>query len=120
MELSKADKVWNRAAVDAGGPTPRAGDKALAGLLHFDSLVCNGGLGHGFDVCSKTEIEAAIEGFRYFFLSDVADFLIEAENYSEEMQEGLSAKYYKFSETISDTFEAFYRRNPEAFAPVLD
>lgn len=120
MELTEADRIWNRACLENGGSNPFDGDRALADLLLFDSLVGNGGLGHGFDACSETEIQAAIEGFGYFGLAEIVEFLIETEKYSEEVQESLTTKYYEFSELVFDTFAEFYRNNPKAFAPISD
>ena len=120
MELTEADKIWNRACLENGGSNPFEGDRFLADLLLFDSLVGNGGLGHGFDVCSETEIQAAIEGFRYFGLTEIAEFLIDVQKYSELVQENLSISYYKFSDKIFEAFVEFYRINPQAFAPISD
>ncbi len=120
MEFTVVDKIWNRACLENGGSDPCDGDRSLADLLYFDSLVGNGGLGHGFDVCSSIEIQAAIKGFRYFGLTEIAEFLVETEKYSEDVQESLSVKYYKFSEMIFDTFAKYYPSNPKAFAPISD
>jgi hypothetical protein len=59
--LLLADHVWNRAALDGGGPKPRDGDRALADLLLAHGLIMNGGLGHALEdagrpvqICSST------------------------------------------------------------------
>jgi hypothetical protein len=39
-----ADVIWNRAALDAGGPCPRHGDAALSAVLGLHGLAMSGGL----------------------------------------------------------------------------
>lgn len=104
--------------MEDGGSNPGPGDRALADLLYFDSLVGNGGLGHGFDVCSEIEVLDAIDGARFFGLTEIVDFLLETKDYSEERQESLSPTYYEHSQTIVDMFAEFYRMHPDAFTPL--
>jgi hypothetical protein len=42
--MTNADEVWNRAALEGGGPEPREGDVALATLLRAHGLAMNGGV----------------------------------------------------------------------------
>ena len=54
MQLSLADQIWNRAALESGGPAAREGDRALAALLLAHGMVMNGGVGHALEVLSPT------------------------------------------------------------------
>ena len=40
--LTKADKVWNRAALESGRENPLPGDVALADLLQAHGMITNG------------------------------------------------------------------------------
>ncbi len=73
--MRDADLVWNRAALDRGGPAPRDGDVALAALLLAHGLAMNGGVLHAVEALTPSQLQAACAGYRYFGLSDVADLL---------------------------------------------
>lgn len=121
MEWSKADQIWNRAALEAGGANPFEGDRALADLLFFHGLTMNGGLGHGFDVATIEQQIAAIEGFRYFGFIELALFLTQTADLPEEVQEDLTSEYWKCVPTdqvLSDRFEKYYLLDPEDFGPI--
>jgi hypothetical protein len=120
MDLSIVDQIWNRAALESGGENARDGDRALADLFRFDGMAMNGGLGHAYDVLSDDELAAAMRGFRFFGLNELASFIEEAAHLSEDEQEAMSWKYYKYDRKIADSFEVYYRSNPEAFAPLQD
>ena len=74
MSASIADQVWNRAALESGGASPQAGDRALAALLLVHGLVMNGGVHHALECVQPSELNAAVEGFSFFGLDDVAAF----------------------------------------------
>ena len=61
MELSDQSRVWNRAALDAGGEAPLQGDAALAALLALHGMIMNGGIDHALEaldaVCKLSDIE---------------------------------------------------------------
>lgn len=121
MELSKPDRIWNRAALESGGEHPLEGDRALTDLLFFHGMAMNGGLGHAFDVLSDREISAAIEGFRFFGFSKIAQFLERVATLPEEEQEKLSANYEVSSDSqLIDAFTAVLLSRPEAFAQIQD
>jgi hypothetical protein len=65
-ELSTADRVWNRAALDAGGSPPREGDRALAALLLAHGMIMNGGVDHAVEALSAEEL-AAFDSVPYAF-----------------------------------------------------
>lgn len=119
MDLSKADQVWNRAAMESGGDDPLEGDRALSDLLLFHGMVMNGGLGHAFDVLSDREVSAAIDGFKFFGFFEIAQFLERVGTFSEEEQERLSTEYELASDAqLIDAFNAVLRKSPEAFAEI--
>ena len=70
-----ADRVWNRAALENGGRKPGPGDRALAALLLFHGLAMNGGVHHAFEGLGAADRLAATEGYAYFGLEALADFL---------------------------------------------
>lgn len=122
MKLSEADQVWNRAALESGGQAPLEGDRALADLLLLHGLIMNGGVQYVLQALASDEFHAAIKGFRYFGLNDVASFLeesVDATEYQQEQQ--ANQQYYKLlpnDETIAQRFEELFQRNPKAFAPI--
>jgi hypothetical protein len=65
--------VWNRACDYEFEPN-RTGDRALKAAIQFDSLTCNGGLGHALDVLTDAEIRQAVEAFRHLELTDAAEW----------------------------------------------
>lgn len=75
MELSIADRVWNRAAVKSGGDAPRAGDRALASLLLVHGLIMNGGVHHAIECVESHELLAAADGYAFFGFDAVAALL---------------------------------------------
>lgn len=123
MELSKADQFWNRAALESGGESALIGDRALADLLLFHGSVMNGGLEHAFHATCEGELGAAVNGFRFFGLGEVAFFLEETARLSEEEQEGLNEKYNELvpsDQALDASFKEVFRSNPSAFAPLLN
>ena len=125
--------IWNRAAMEGGGTSPRAGDRALVDLLQFHNVSMDGGVLHGYEVRSEAEIAAAIAGYRYFALDGAAaavEWLVaEASTVDlesdEEAAERLElegeeryAKAVPADATLVAAFENRYRKEPEAFAPV--
>jgi hypothetical protein len=123
MELSITDKIWNRAALDSGGENALDGDNALASLLLFHGYVMNGGLGHALDVISDDECLAAIDGFRFFGFDELASFLESIKHLPEDEHEEMTCIYAKFipnDQAMVESFENFYRKQPDAFAPFVE
>ena len=121
MPLSETDLIWNRAALESGGNTARAGDRALADLLLAHGMVMNGGIGHAVEALSSEEFSAALRGFRFFGFEEVALLLEDALNAPEEDLELADSSYGRLipnDQVLVDGFEARHRVSPEAFAPV--
>ena len=61
MKMTSADRVWNRAALEAGGDSPGLGDRALASLLLVHGLVMNGGVHRAIECVEPAELVAAVD-----------------------------------------------------------
>lgn len=120
MRLPRQDQIWNRACLERGGPSPAAGDIALASLLLAHGLVMNGGVVHALECLSQAEISAAIAGFDYFGLTEAAKVLNEEPDASEETEHRLNQLYWTAvpnDETLVHAFRVKLLASPEAFAP---
>lgn len=119
MELAETYKVWNRAALEAGGANPLEGDKALTALLAVHGMIMNGGVDHALEVLPALEFAAGIAGFRYFGLAEVAAVL-EAASAADLGWERFNLRYAALipaDDTIVDAFRQKYHASPEVFAP---
>jgi hypothetical protein len=74
MNTTSSNGIWNRAALEAGGDSPRPGDRALASLLLVHGLVMNGGVHHALEGITPEELLAATDGYEFFGFYDVAAF----------------------------------------------
>lgn len=108
MELNDRDKVWNRAALEAGGANPLEGDEALAALLTVHGLVMNGGVDHAIEVLAPSEVASGIAGFRYFGLVEVAAVL-EIASASNLGWERFNSRYAALIPADDIIVEAFHR-----------
>jgi hypothetical protein len=117
MTLAVEDMIWNRAALESGGRSPKEGDAALAAALAAHGLVMNGGVHHAIDVLSPAELHAAVEGFRFFSLSNVAELLELAEGLDEVAANGRYWDAIPDDSILQDRFRAVYRSSPAAFSP---
>jgi hypothetical protein len=90
--LTTAGNVWNRAALTAGGPVPCEGDRALADLLFAHGLVMNGGVDHLVEVASVERIAAAVRGFRFYGLDEVASLLEDVARGPCDLEEATQAE----------------------------
>ena len=122
-----ADRVWNRAALEAGGGSPSPGDRALASVLLVHGLVMNGGVHHAIECVAPAELVAAADGYAFFGLGDVAAFFRGAA--ADPMlcvwdDDTEAAANHRYAEMVPDDshlvarFEEAFRDRPEQFAPV--
>jgi hypothetical protein len=122
MELNRADLVWNRAALDSGGPTPGEGDRALAALLLAHGLIVNGGVEHALEVLSVEEVRAAIAGFDFFGLAEVSRLLAAALDQGlGDAPEEADSRYghlVQNDDVIVERFQTVFRSSPEKFSPL--
>jgi hypothetical protein len=125
--MTSADKVWNRAALEAGGASPRPGDRSLASLLLVHGLVTNGGVHHAIECIERTEILAAADGYVFYGCDDVASFFRAAADdpllciWTDETEVAANRQY---AEMVPDDsylvarFEKAYGERAEQFAPI--
>jgi len=127
--LDDADRIWNRAALEAGGDSPAAGDRALAALLLVHGLVMNGGVHHALESLEPGELAAGADGYAYFGVEDVAAFLRGATDdpilstWTEDTEVASNDRYEEMVPDDSDLIARFqdaYRDRPEQFAPLDD
>jgi hypothetical protein len=118
----QADKVWNRAALESGGPTPRAGDIALAALLRAHGHVMNGGVFHAVQCLGPERLPLTCEGSVYFGLSEIAAVLkaaAETEE-NEQAEHAFNRAYWAHAGddmVIVERFERDFAAHPERYAP---
>lgn len=117
--------------MERGGTSPSPGDAALAALLSVHNLAMNGGLLHSVDSHSPTELDAAVEGFRYFGLVAAADAVrwtvgaarTDLENDLDEVERVEVEADRRYDDaipddaTIYDAFAVAMETSPEAFNP---
>jgi hypothetical protein len=117
--LTVEDMIWNRAALESGGPSPREGDIALAAVLAAHGLVMNGGVHHAVEVLSRTELTAALKGFRFLSLSGAADLLEIATTLDEDVANRRYWDAIPDDGALQARYRAVYRSSPAAFSPIV-
>src|SRR5260370_28944495 len=70
--MNSADAIWNRAALENGGPHPRAGDAALSAVLRLHSLAMSGGLLDAVERLTDAQLDAAESGYGWLGLPAAA------------------------------------------------
>lgn len=63
--MDLADTIWNRAALESGGPAPGAGDLALAAALRLHSSAMSSGVLDAVEHMTDEELDAAEAGYRW-------------------------------------------------------
>jgi hypothetical protein len=121
-------QIWNRAAVDSGGPEARKGDRALAGMLRAHGLVMNGGVWHAVELLPRDELDSAVMGYAFYGMSKVGALLERTRQLTEREQDEpldtdgaatLDGEYWSLvpgDETLVDAFERHYRARPDLYA----
>jgi hypothetical protein len=114
--------VWNRAAFERGGRTPRGGDAALGALLAAHRLVTNGGVLHAARALGTPELQGACDGYRFFGFDDVAELLERAVDATEMRgtAQRLNAEYARSipnDEVIVGGFARHFNEHREFYAP---
>src|SRR5262245_30258179 len=127
VSTTSADRVWNRAALEAGGATPGPGDRALASLLFLHGLVMNGGVHHALECMQPEELRAAADAYAFFGLDDVAAFFRGAahdpmlSSWSDDTEIEADRRYAHMIPNDSHLFARFadmFRGRPDQFAPI--
>ena len=121
--------IWNRAAMEGGGANPGPGDAALAALLRLHNEAMSSGLLHAVtEARTASQVDAALAGYRYFGLDDVASVVVsvrtEAANAAEDdlnhLEGEADSRYHALvpdDATLVAAFESKLATAPEAFAP---
>jgi hypothetical protein len=102
------DAVWNRAAMEAGGNSPREGDLALAALLKFHSLAMSGGVLDAMEHLDEEDLQRAVNGFRFFAVEEAAAFLADATSRWRSSEQSLD---------VADQLEAEFDAGYDAVVP---
>ncbi len=122
MKLSKQEHIWNRAALNGGGPSPGEGDIALANLLMAHGLVMNGGVEHAVECLSSDELADSIAGFEYFGFLAAANALSQPPSSMEDSEELLNSAYWQAIPDDSALVHAFHVKllaTPDAFSGIV-
>ena len=118
MEDSLADQIWNRAALQKGGPSARDGDQALAALLLAHGRIMNGGVHHALESLSGEELAAAKRGYAFFGFHAVPRLLDCAHQKTENRVDRDYAELVPDDSALFTCFEQFYAKSPASFAPL--
>ena len=124
--MSDADAVWNRACFAAPGDLDRIGDRALAAALRAHSELMSGGMDKAVcDSLTSEEVTAAVQGFRFLGLENLAAIFEEAYTVREDeaQLDRLEEAYHALvpqDQVLVDAFEGFYRQHPREFAPASE
>jgi hypothetical protein len=115
--------VWNRAALEAGGPSPRKGDVALSAMLLIHGLIMNGGVFHAIESVGPAELRAANTGYRFFGLSEIAELLEECSKTvpDEELEASADNAYWTSvptDHTLREAFARHFSTHRQDYAPV--
>jgi hypothetical protein len=70
--VDSAEAIWNRAALEHGGPSPGPGDAALSAVLAVHSLAMSGGLLDAVERLAGPALDDAESGCRWLGLPDAA------------------------------------------------
>jgi hypothetical protein len=128
--VDEADQIWNRAAMEGGGPQPRVGDRALTSVLRLHGLAMGGGMLDAVERLTDGQLDEAEVGYRWLGLDAGAEVVayVRREIVSGALDDGARAEalecradadYGRAIQTDS-TIETVYRdllgELPEAFA----
>jgi hypothetical protein len=121
MQLSEAELVWNRAAMQRGGAAARAGDLALASVLLAHGRICNGGVWHAVDSMSPDQLATASDAYGFFGLPEVAELLQTPPDASEAEFDIAERRYGELIPTddvLVDRFKTVFAASRDLFASV--
>lgn len=115
-------RVWNRAAVESGGPTPCEGDKALAAVLEAHGYVMNGGVFHALECLGPEQLRVCCESYVYFGLREIASVFTAAAEAEEtdETEDAFNNAYWAHAQddgVIVERSERDITAHPERYAP---
>lgn len=128
--VTTADDVWNRAAMERGGPEPREGDIAVSALLVVHSQAMSGGLLSAVEEAEPDELDAAEAGYRWLGLDAAAEVVamvreeveagaLDDDDRADQLEVEADEAYDRVvptDQTLVDAFETRFAEAPEAFA----
>jgi hypothetical protein len=128
--VTSADEIWNRAAMQRGGPAPRSGDLALAAALSLHSLAMSGGLVDAIERLGTEELDAAESGYRWLGLdpaaeavaivrSEIGNGALDDDEREESLERRADEAYTQAipsDEALMDAFQAKFSDDPQGFA----
>ena len=117
MELSAADRVWNRAC-DYDFQPRRNGDRLLKAAIVFDGLTANGGLTLSLDTSRHNEALEAVTALHRFGLARAARVVERALAVNDEQaREKMTDEYYEAAASLDAAFARYYAEHPDEFDP---
>ena len=128
--MDHADAVWNRAALDDGGPRPLRGDSALTAVLRLHGLAMSGGLLDAIERLAGPELDAAECGYTWLGYPDAAQVVafvrdqvragaLESDDRAERLEQEAGQRYADVISGDAVLRSAVRRRiaeEPSAFA----
>jgi hypothetical protein len=130
--MDVADDIWNRAALESGGPAPGEGDTALAAALRLHSSAMTGGVLDAVQHMSDEELDAAEAGYRWLHVPAaseaiaavrraIADGALDDQDRTNALELSADDHYDEAIENdaaLDNAFRARLRTNPDAFSSV--
>jgi hypothetical protein len=130
--MDVADDIWNRAALEAGGTAPAAGDVALSAALRLHSSAMSDGVLDAVENMTDEELDAAEAGYRWLHVPAaseaiaevrraIADGALEDPERASALEMAADDHYEEAIENdaaLDNAFRARLRTNPESFSAV--
>lgn len=126
--LTAAGLTWNRACTGQASPQLREGDAALSAMLLFHGLAMNGGVCHAVECLTPVDLDAAIQGYRFYGLDEIVPMVEAAQNMPTDVDDAgeLEGRLDReYAARISDgdaglvrRFEEHFAAHPEQYAPL--
>jgi hypothetical protein len=124
-----ADTIWNRAALEDGGPRPLRGDSSLAAVLRLHNLAMSGGVLDAVERLTDAELDAAENGYAWlghpaavqviaFVRDEVRSGALEDGDRAERLERVADRRYTDIIPADATLHSAFRRRlaeEPSAF-----
>jgi uncharacterized protein YpuA (DUF1002 family) len=128
--VDHADAVWNRAAVDGGGPRPLHGDAALTAVLRLHNLAMNSGLLDAIERLTGPELDAAERGYTWLGHPDAAQVIayvrdqvhsgaLDSDDRADRLEQEADQRYADVipgDATLHSAFRHRIAEEPSAFA----
>lgn len=125
--MSDTDLIWNRAAIENGGPMPASGDRALSALLYAHGLAMNGGVLHAVEHLTSDELADAQLGYSLFGITEISHLLTRSRKLFNDggdlgiHERSLDAEYLAHipnDSALIERFERHFHLHPSDFAPL--